>query len=73
MFIVGLLTFLSSCVDYNVLFANNVPPTNFTGKVSIDDVVYSSAVCSSRLEVLCLFIEIVFFFEFQIMLLALNQ
>lgn len=49
-FIVGLLTFLSSCVNYDVLFANNVS-SNGTEKVGFEDVIYSNAVCFTRYDI----------------------
>nr|XP_018666906.1 autophagy-related protein 9A [Ciona intestinalis] len=64
-FVVVFATFLLVCVDYDILFANKLPPgfdvRNLTDKVTLDDAVISSAKCTERVGqngVLVLFILI---------------
>nr|CAB3224237.1 autophagy-related protein 9A [Phallusia mammillata] len=52
-FVVVFASFLFVCVDYDVLFANKVPPGfnhSITDKVTMSDAILSSQVCSMRIS-----------------------
>lgn len=60
-FIVGFSSFLLNCVNYKLLFRDELKPSNTT-KITLSDVVYSPGVCVASFGLtiwICIFVSMV--------------